>query len=99
MTFRMLAKAVWPLPLLLFSATAMAQPADQTNKVAKIKLDPKDPNFIICQKQLLSGPVVRYKKVCRTRQEWDAQDVRRQGDLEAVSNQRLINSCATLRCP
>lgn len=50
------------------------------------KLEPKDPNRVICEKQTVVGSRLATKKVCLTAAEWE---IRRREDREALEKAQL----------
>jgi hypothetical protein len=67
--------------LLLASATADTQPAPQTDDSA---------SKLICRKQLDTGSLVRARKICRTRAEWDKANTVGREEGQRMQNQGLV---------
>jgi hypothetical protein len=67
--------------LLITSATADTQPATPANDPA---------SKIVCKKQVDTGSLVRAKKICRTRAEWDRSNTIGREEGQRMQNQGLV---------
>lgn len=91
---RLLAAAI-ALPLSTGGASElMAQSA--VSQPASIKKDELDRP--ICRREKEPGVILRFKKTCKTKLQWEQERALMQTDRETGENRALINSCAGASC-
>jgi hypothetical protein len=74
--------------LLAATAPALADPASTTGAQPTTKTDSSDPNKVICRRIETIGSRLDSKRVCRTRGEWEADQL---ADRQAIERSQTQN--------